>query len=592
MSGGEESQFPEEQIVVETATEEPVPEEPVPEEPVPEEPVPEEPVPEEQQNTVTITPVSIVPNRWDGLRKNDVDPLQHLFEFVDNSIAHRVQDVPLRIDITLYQSAPINATTLTNRIVIKDNSCGMHTDVLARAMIPSGLAGEWGDDIGSEHGFGMKPALASLGQSPRIQTKSVEQDLGYALETQEIIDLVNGNGMALNMEEIEEIPNHGTIIDIRDLIPNRGEKLGKRTSGWNNVTYLRMKLGQRYRNVLPSDYGVFSSSEDSGIFVTEVSSTNTRDEHKVTPIAPVYYKCPITNNFRTHVEDRTISLSSDNPAWEARIRLGTAPRKPEHWDTIELPRASKYNPYKVTYENAGFDIIHRDIVIATGWVPDPSELEGVQKHGSVNNPLRGEIQLVSGFSSTQTKQFVNRDEAWNQLLAGLRELLFAYEPQAPGFEEPVNLYSQLTWKKKERELTETQYVNQFKNMVATKVVSKAREWVELPKIETFDIDQPELRTDFGKPDVVINSGTKNEILVEAKPIPAEGRHLYQLRAYLDARKSRYGIILSPGLSSSGRAALDYLQQLRTPYAPWRMMYKIVHVDTTSVSQYSTEIDEQ
>ena len=56
---------------------------------------------EEDPEVVEIEPISTFVNRWQGLSKNSTTMHQHIFELVDNSIAHHVDGVPLRIDIII-----------------------------------------------------------------------------------------------------------------------------------------------------------------------------------------------------------------------------------------------------------------------------------------------------------------------------------------------------------------------------------------------------------------------------------------------------------------------------------------------------------
>jgi len=538
---------------------------------------------------IQIDPIQVNPNRWNGLSKNSTNIMQHIFELTDNSIAQHVAGVPLRVDIILEQDPPEQGVKYTNKIIVKDNAKGIADDILAEALMPDALAGHWGEDIGSEHGYGMKPAIASLSESPKIITKPIESDKGYVLETQQIINLVNGQGSEITLNDIDELGEHGTIIELSDLTTGKGRNVGMMKTGTNPIKVLIARLGQRYREVLKTAYGIFDGSDDSGIFVTIIQSDDTSACTKVIGYSPIYFQCPITSTYGVPVEDRTWQLTGEDPVWSAKLRIGKAPNKPHHYDHITSGKPGKFHPYKVSGKNAGFDIIHRDIVITTGWIPEQEVMPEIDDHGSTNNLIRGEIILENGFQSTRIKDRPDANEAWFQLLEKLKDKLFNYTSDL--VEEPIILYDKLAWRsKKEPKYTESQYVNQLKHKLSNLCESKGQIHGTFPRVESFtrDHEQP---TAFGKPDITINVNTKNEIMVEAKQISAEGKHIYQLRAYMDANDCNYGILLSPGVSDTGQAALDYLRTIKKGIIGFRKMrYNIEHISTDEISQFPIDFE--
>ena len=76
-------------------------------------------------------------------------------------------------------------------------------------------------------------------------------------------------------------------------------------------------------------------------------------------------------------------------------------------------------------------------------------------------------------------------------------------------------------------------------------------------------------------------------MVEAKQDAAEGRHVYQLVAYMDANDCRYGIILSPGIADTGMAAIAYLRKEKKKF---KSRYNIEHLDTAEISNYSVDFE--
>jgi hypothetical protein len=538
---------------------------------------------EEDPEVVEIEPISISVNRWQGLSKNSTTMHQHIFELVDNSIAHHVVDVPLRIDIIIERTPSQGGVRYANKVTIKDNASGISINLLSRALMPDALAGHWGQDVGSEHGYGMKPALASLSDSPEIMTKP-KDEAGYIVQSDQIINLVNGEASHVVLSEIEELGEHGTIIVLKDLTIGKGQTLGMAKSGVNPLEDLLGRLGQRYREVLKSSNNIFGSSEDSGIFVKVIESNGNEADHKIIMHSPIYFQCPFTATYGVPVEDKTFPLSSTNPQWSAKIRVGKAPHKPRHYDHITQDKPGKSHPYYVSKKNAGFDIVHRDIVIKTGWIPPKEMMPGIDDHGSTNNYIRGEIILESGFQSTKIKDFPDANEAWFQLTQKLEELLFKYSYR----DEVINLYEKkLKWKSEQKQTyTETQYVNQLKNKLDGLEKSNARIINNYPRVRSFTRNY-EKPTTHGKPDITINPDSKDEIMVEAKQDAAEGRHVYQLVAYMDANDCRYGIILSPGIADTGMAAIAYLRKEKKKF---KSRYNIEHLDTAEISNYSVDFE--
>ena len=115
------------------------------------------------------TTVEIIPsdNLFSELGKNNYDYKDLLSELIDNSIAARVQNELLEVNIEIYVD---NSTP--ERFVIRDNASGIAPDELGTALSPGAVQTK---NSLNEHGMGMKQAIAALGELHYLQTKTAKE---------------------------------------------------------------------------------------------------------------------------------------------------------------------------------------------------------------------------------------------------------------------------------------------------------------------------------------------------------------------------------------------------------------------------------
>ena len=544
------------------------------------------------------------PNRWKNLSKNSLRGESYIFEFCDNSIAHHQPGVPLKIVIDVFERNRDLQRSCAQKIVITDNAKGIPPDFMGKALTPDFLSDFHPDEIGSEHGYGMKFALASSCNEPKITTR-VMGEMPYVIDSEKIIEIVNG-GNAFGRELGDDIEfngaKHGTKIELSELTP-QGEMIGELKGKLNHLRDLSLRLGQRYRLKLTDEniFGAYSQREDAITINRYDESGELVQKYNVEGIGPLYVKDTFSGVARQSIGgNHQLQDESESPNWKAMVRVGIAPKSNEDWDILNVSseRQREYDPYRVTKQNAGFDIIHRGIVIKYGWLPKPTEVQGIVNHGSVNNKIRGEIELIYGFQSTREKVGMHADKNWMELMAKLEDLLFRYEHNG----EVINLYQDhLVWKgKANQNLTEESYVNQFKNMLREEFKhEKTPILAGFPNTTSFT-QKGEITTEFGNPDIVINQGMgfSEEIIVEAKAEKISAEHVYQLRKYLDARNTKFGIMYGPEMLQSGTSALAYLNGISTISDGKKRKtslfsnrrYYIRYIPTTRCAAYSKDFE--
>lgn len=156
-------------------------------------------------------------------------PWHALAEFVDNSTqsyfdnqealdaAYLAEDTKLRVTINYDNSA--------RQIVIEDNSFGMESSVLKRAMTvgqpPPSPTGR------SRYGMGLKTAACWLGDHWTVQTSQMGSPTEYTVVVD--VEAVASGRMELpTFEKVVDKKSHYTIITISDLnVGFRGRRIGK-----------------------------------------------------------------------------------------------------------------------------------------------------------------------------------------------------------------------------------------------------------------------------------------------------------------------------------------------------------------------------
>ncbi len=109
--------------------------------------------------------------------------------------------------------------------------------------------------------------------------------------------------------------------------------------------------------------------------------------------------------------------------WEAKLTFGYAPNDKQYEDLgLEAPK--NYMPYYLSINKQGLDIINNDRVIKFHQL---SEINLVSTRHNKFNYIRGEIDLIKGFTTAITKNNVIQDNNFVELIEKIKEILHKKE---------------------------------------------------------------------------------------------------------------------------------------------------------------------
>ena len=532
-------------------------------------------------------------NRWRKLKNTRIDGFGQIFEFVDNSIGHAQPGVPLNVTIRVYQSA--NAARQAEKIEIVDNAKGIERDILPDALSPHQLAGEHDDVDESEHGVGMKHALAGIANTHLIETRSYGTQRVDMIRTEQLESIVNGLDAQIpsRLGLIDNRYTHGTKFTLTNL-SSKGSKLAHLWDG-GRIDYLedlRLKLGQRYRRKLVAG-GVFGDEDQlkTGITIERYRHDGGMVDgypKYVEKISPLYYYDPM------RMDDRSAIIRAEGihgDGWSATLTLGLAPKSDEDWARLgpayndpQHPRRRENDPYNVEVDKRGLDIVYGGLVIEPYWFGDKKgDLQVTSDN--VNTRIRGEIILGQGFESETVKTRVQRNANWESMVEQVNLKLTAYEYEG----EEINLYQEyLKWKSPNRGIPEKKIENALMDRFHQDMnqPQKKRVYTGFPVVK--DVLR-QARTSYGDVDILINPGYRfAQVCVEVKAEEVRALDVYQLKMYMDATGARYGIIASPKeLSTGAKQAIKNLGKKGIPF--YRRYY--IQVARTMHEGYDTDFDE-
>jgi len=316
---------------------------------------------------------------FNELGNTDYTTEECLAEFIDNSLSARNGTVT--VDIVFDEDQ------IAKTITITDNASGIPLNTLGDAISPAMRKEK---NSLNEHGLGLKQAVAHLGTLESIITRT-EGDLSGAHKVSEF---------KFGRLEVEEVPEfhkpYGTIVCIKDL-----KHAGRFTKRIRSVTIIPY-LGARYRRFL-----------DRGELILILNGEQVEAQH------PVYYhdakrkNIPVINKFKLSGED-----------WSALLTFGYAPMRQTEWSNLNLEEFKHGHPYKVGLKTQGLDILLNDRVIC---FHEFSAFADKDKHGHYNN-VRGEIELVKGFTSTTTKNKIYVNKNYEEMCKQVNGVLTGNRP--------------------------------------------------------------------------------------------------------------------------------------------------------------------
>ncbi|WP_170960191.1 ATP-binding protein [Priestia megaterium] len=445
-------------------------------------------------------------NLFKELGNNSYSFLDVMSELIDNSIAAAHKGDLLEITIEIALSGKNNEKSY---FIIRDNAKGIETEKLAKAISPGGTSG--GKTL-NEHGVGMKSAIASLGDLVYLATKT-END-----EKARVIQEFNFGKLEVKTADVDWY--NGTEIYVSNLTDIVPKKLRKYT------TRIIPYLGARYRRFLNEEKRkakIFLKLYDADSSDT-ISEYELTKEVEITPIKPVYFH-PTTAANEPVLENITLK----DHGWEAKLTFGYAPKE-EQYRSMGLDRPKNYNPYYVSLSNQGLDIIKEDRVIKFHQL---SEIFLITQRHNKYNYIRGEIDLIKGFSTSIQKNEIVLDSNYLSLLKRIREILTEGEKKY------------LERKTYPGELPE--------KALRDRLVKHFKEKKIKPKKDVY----PEFSVQGlgGYIDVYADGE-----IYEIKTQDATALDAYQLFAYMDMGKIDNGFLVAPDKKPGCQPAIDHINK--------------------------------
>lgn len=453
-----------------------------------------------------VTTVPQSDNIFTELGKNTYDYKDLLSELIDNTIAAQIPSRRLQVTISIFVDADNNPKTF----IIKDNASGIPQDNLGLAITPAGLQSS---SSLNEHGLGMKQAVAALGDLNYLATKTEGEKEARIVREFKFGDIQTflstfdqDSGTELCICNLKPIVVTNSAAITRSLIPY---------------------LGARYRRFLKPDNKLL----DLELNIVDDDTQKATYTWQVQEIKPAYFH-PLTRTNKPVIE--RFPLSGTN--WKANLTFGYAPQDVEY-DDLGLDKPNKFHPYRVALSTQGLDVILHDRIILFGRL---SELNIIPtRHPDYNN-IRGELDLLEGFSTAITKNSIIYDQHFNEFLAIVRDIL---NGEKPGPENKKNNY--LKTKTYPQQIPE----NLLRDRLAI--------WLENNALQK----RTNVKTEYavegieGNVDILADSETW-----ELKTEQANALDVYQLFMYMDVGEFDKGFLVAKDFSTGAQVAKDFIEQ--------------------------------
>ncbi len=436
------------------------------------------------------------------LGNNTYDFVDLISELIDNSIAARIDDELLKVQIEI----AISNELYKSHLLIRDNAAGIPRKDLGRAISPGGFAG--GSTL-NEHGLGMKQSIAALGDFKYLATKTQDEEKAI------IVDKLRFGDIFPKLIHVDW--DHGTEICIDKLepiVPTGSQSYSRKIKAY---------LGARYRRYLKVDnpmmklsIKVFDMDDIDKDGNAALIKTIRIEENK-----PIYFH----PNKRRNMPVVPKKVFKDK-GWEAELTFGYAP-KDDEYDEMGLSPPKKYEPYHVSLQKQGFDIIKEDRVIMFHQL---SSINIVPTKHNKYNLVKGEIDLKMGFVTAITKNNIIFDSNFQNLIIQIKDFIKEgkyLEKKTYPDELPESLLrDRLAIHLKNRSIDP-------KNNVQTEYA-----------IEGLG----------GFIDIYAD-----EEAWELKKAPASGLDVYQLFAYMDMGNIENGFLIAPSFKTGAEAARNFIK---------------------------------
>jgi hypothetical protein len=446
-------------------------------------------------------------NIFKELGKNTYDFKDLVSELIDNCIAARQESQCLRVHIEIH----VDDNNNPKIFLIKDNAKGIDPDHLGIAVSP---AATLGINSLNEHGLGMKQAIAALGDLDYLATKIKEE-----ANARIILEFKYGEIPVYRQQMDMEC---GTEICVKNLNPIV-------ISNPTSITRsLIPHLGARYRRFLrlankELELNLVIKKENSG----EILYSWNVEEIKIT------YFHPSTRQNTPIIFRHTLS----GEHWKAELTFGYAPQDPKEYEELGIEQINKFHPYNVSLNRQGLDILRHNRVIKFHQL---SEIEIISSRHPDYNHIRGEIDLLEGFTTAITKNSIIDDANFRECIGQIRDILTGQVEGPDG--------------KKKNYLKSKTYPEQIPEKLLR---DRLATWLQnnpLHKREHVETEYV-LEGIEGYIDILAD-----EEVWEIKTEQAAAIDVYQIFMYMDIKDIKKGFLVASGFSTGARIAAKHLKE--------------------------------
>lgn len=458
---------------------------------------------EESEHKTNVEPSN---NIFSELGKNTYDYKDLISELIDNSIAARRNDRILNVTIDLY----VDENAKPIEFVIKDNASGIIPDRLGIAISPAGVQSP---ESLNEHGLGMKQAIAALGKLKYLATKTKDEN-----KTRVILKFRFGEIPMYYSHEFDY--DSGTEIAVADLKP----------IVISNATLITRSLipylGARYRRFLTPDNRII----DLSMNIKKHSTDEVLYSWNIEEVKPIYFH-PSTRTNKPVIFKHPLS----GEGWKAKLTFGYAPQVDEEYNELGVSSLNKFHPYFVSLSKQGIDMIRHNRVVLFHQLSEISIISA--RHPDYNN-IRGEIDLLEGFSTAITKNSIIMDEHFQECIDEVRKILIG--------DKEIN-------GKKKNYLKSKTYPEQIPEKLLR------------DRLSTWLANNPIYKKNDVKTEYVIG-GIEGYIDIiadgeawEVKATQASAIDVYQLFMYMDVGQINKGFLIANDFTTGAEVAADHIK---------------------------------
>jgi anti-sigma regulatory factor (Ser/Thr protein kinase) len=453
-------------------------------------------------STVQVTPSD---NIFAELGKNTYDFKDLLSELIDNSIAASTVTKPVSVVIDIY----VDASTKPVEFVIRDNARGIPPDKLGIAITPAGI--QTIDSL-NEHGLGMKQAISALGTLKYLATKTANEPSARVVLKFQFGDIP--------IYEADFDSESGTEIAITNLSPIV-------TANPASITRSLSKyLGARYRRFLKPD----NKSLDLKINIRKQANGQVTNYWELKEVKPYYFH-PYTRTNKPVI----LKYPVTGNGWKAELTFGYAPQESEY-EEMGIDPPTKFDPYHISLNRQGLDVILHNRVILFHQL---AELGFVPTRHPDYNSVRGEIDLIEGFSTAITKNSIIYDNNFRDCIDEITSILKGDKAGPDG--------------QKKNYLSIKTYPDQIPEKLLR---DRLAAWLQSNPLN----QRSDVKTEFAIQGIegfvdILADGEAWEL----KTDQADARDVYQLFMYMDVGNFEKGFLVAKSFTTGAKTAADYVK---------------------------------